>query len=231
MKKIILTIIICVSITTSALADPIDYTNGIVDNGGIADINRYGGYYFGNGGEFTLSGGSMTLSNGLYAATTSGIGHEESFQTFCMERDEYTHSPVNVFVSQSSVAQPTVAGSGSHADRGGNNTNLGDDLDARTAYLYYQFAKGTLSNYNYTQGSGRSTSAGPLQAAILYIEGEYAIWTPPSGGQVDTWIIAAQDAIIDGDWVGIGNVRVLQTVWEDAGTIYRQDFLYVTPVP
>ena len=232
MKKIIFTIIICVSITTSALADPIDYTNGLVDDGGIANHTRISGYYTGNGGEFTLYGNSLTLSNDLYVASTSGKGgNEESFQTFCMERDEYTNPTVNVFVSQSSVAQPTVAGSGSHAYRGGNNTDLGDDLDARTAYLYYQFAKGTLSNYDYTQGSGRSASAGLLQTAIWYIEDEYAIWTPTPGDQVDQWIDEAQAAIDAGAWVGIGNVRVLQTVWEDAGTVYRQDFLYVTPVP
>ena len=43
MKKIIFTIIICVSITTSVLAAPIDYTNGVVNNGGIANVNRYSG--------------------------------------------------------------------------------------------------------------------------------------------------------------------------------------------
>jgi hypothetical protein len=31
---------------------------------------------------------------------------------------------------------------------------------------------GTLSTYNYTAGSGRSTSAGDLQKAIWYLEGE-----------------------------------------------------------
>jgi hypothetical protein len=228
MKKIILTIIVCVSITTSALADPIDYTNGVVSNGGIGKSVRYYGYYTGNGGEFTVYGSGLTLDNSLYASTTSGIGgHEESFQTFCLERDESTHdSGVNVFVSQSFVN----GSEGSHAYKGGINTDGGDDLDERTAYLYYQFATGNLSNYSYT--SGRATSAGQLQAAIWYLEDEYASWIPESGSQVDLWIQEAEGAIQSGEWVGIGNVRVLQTVWvDDEGNEYRQDFLYVTPVP
>jgi len=237
MKKIIFTIIICASITVSALAAPIDYTNGVVDDGGIANLNRIGGYYFGGGGEFTLSGGSLALSNSLYAASTSGQdGHSESFQTFCLERDEYTNPTVNVFVSQSSVAKPLEAGSGSHAYRGGKNTDTGDDLNPLTAYLYNQFAMGTLSSYDYTDtGAGRWLSAGQLQAAIWYLEDEYTVWNPSTatGIQVDTWIQEAQDAIDSGAWTGIGNVRVLQTVWVSACGLnkYRQDFLYVTPVP
>lgn len=233
MKKIILTIIVCVSITTSALADPIDYTNGVVSNGGIGKTTRYYGYYYGKGGEFTMYGNGLTLDNSLYSSKTSGIGgNEESFQTFCLERDESTHDEgVNVYVSESSVAQPTVDGSGSHAYKGGMNTNSGDDLDARTAYLYYQFATGVLSDYDYTQGSGRETSAGQLQRTIWYLEEEYTVWSPPENSQAEKWIEEAEAAIASGAWVGIGNVRVLQTVWVDGENEYRQDFLYVTPVP
>jgi hypothetical protein len=41
------------------------------------------------------------------------------------------------------------------------------------AYLYSQFAAGTLSGYDYTYGGGRVASAGTLQQAIWYLLGEY----------------------------------------------------------
>jgi hypothetical protein len=223
MKKTIFTIIICASITTSVLADPIDYTNGVVQDGGRGNITRLGGYYMGSGGEFTLYGNLLELSRDVYASSTKDKFGNNSFQTFCLESNEYTHNPVDVFVSQSFVNGDP----GSHAYRGGANTspgNYGDDLDARTAYLYDQFAKGVLSDYDYTPGSGRRASAGALQNAIWWIEGELA---SKPGGQAGDWIDEAEAA----GWTGIGNVRVLQLVYERASIKYRQDFIYVTPVP
>ena len=41
------------------------------------------------------------------------------------------------------------------------------------AYLYSQFAAGTLAGYDYTPGSGRVASAGNLQEAIWYLLGGY----------------------------------------------------------
>ncbi len=229
MKKTILTIIICASITTSVLADPVAYTNGIVQYGGRGHYTRIGGHYAGGGGEFTLYGDSLTLSNNAYVPSTSGkIGRPESFQTFCLERNEFTYNTVDVFVSQSFKD----GSAGSHAYHGGIGAGDGDDLDARTAYLYHQFAKGTLSGYNYTPGPGqRSASAGALQNAIWWIEGE--LGSMPVG-QAATWIALAGNAVdpINGWWSGIGDVRVLQLVCECAhGGAYRQDFIYVTPVP
>lgn len=229
MKKTIFTIIICASITTSVLADAIDYTNGVVQDGGRGHYTRLGGYYIGGGGEFTLYGDLLKLSNDAYADSTSGkFSKDESFQTFCLESNEYTYNTVDVFVSQSFVG----GSAGSHAYRGGRNTSSGDDLDARTAYLYYQFAKGTLTGYDYTPGIGRAFSAGALQNAIWWIEGELSFM--PAGPQAAAWIALANDAVdpINGWWSGIGDVRVLQLVYEFApGSAYRQDFIYVTPVP
>jgi hypothetical protein len=233
MKRMVFIMVISVFAAAPLLADPIDYTHGLVSYGGIGNYTRIGGYYSGNGGEFTLydyTSGSLLLSNDAYASTTKGKygSHTESFQTFCLEEDEYTHHPANVFVSLSYVDGSVP---GSHAWRGGNNTNLGDDLDARTAYLYYQFAKGTLSNYIYIAGSGRSASAGALQDAIWWIEGEGGSMP---GGQAGDWIDEAANAVNTGAWSGIGNVRVLQMVYEnttDGLGVYRQDYLYVAPVP
>jgi len=44
---------------------------------------------------------------------------------------------------------------GSHAWKG--DTMDGDDLGSQTAYLYYRFAVGNLSNYHYDSNAGRRT--------------------------------------------------------------------------
>ncbi len=246
MKKTIFTIIICASITTSALAGP----HGTAEYGGNANYTRLSGHYTGGGGEFTLydsSTDSLLLSNSAYASTTSGLGvnKSESFQTFCLETNEYTLNDVDVYVSQSFKD----GSAGSHAYRGGSNVDPydgepdGDDLDSKTAYLYYQFAKGTLSGYDFGSGGynglDRSQTAGALQRLIWATEGE--------GGDDFTSVffgislnLDQQDLISDwsddfdeSNWPsGIGDVRVLQIVFETGcGTLHRQDFIYVTPVP
>jgi hypothetical protein len=219
-KRAFLIIILCLLTAMPLMADP--YHGGGY-SGGSANYTRLDGYYYRDGGEFTLYGQGLTLSNSEYSSSTSGLGgYSESFQTFCMERDEYAGS-ANIWVSTEYVDGTP----GSHAYQGGINTNSGDNLDSRTAYLYYQFAKGTLSNYDYSSGSGRSYSAGQLQKAIWYIENELRDLRPRNT-QAWAWINEAQAQIDSKAWIGIGNVRVLQMYTCDE---HKQDFLYVEPVP
>jgi hypothetical protein len=238
MKKTIFTIIICASIATSTLAGP----HGVAQYGGNANYTRLGGHYAGRGGEFTLYGEDLLLSNSAYASTTSGLGgisRPNSLQTFCLETDENTLNDVDVYISLSSA---DGLGSGSHAFKGGSNTDSGDDLDAKTAYLYHQFAKGTLSGYDFGSGGynglNRSQTAGALQRLIWATEDEggadftntfYSISLNADQQElIDLW-----NAEFDNSgWTGIGDVRVLQIVYEiGPGTWHRQDFIYVTPVP
>jgi len=191
-------------------------TNGAGFYGGQVDYDRVGGYYTGGGGEFTLSGPGLLLSNAAYSASTRGIGGNfESFQTFCLERTEFTAQPMDVWVSTQFVGGGTP---GSHAWEGG--TGAGDDLDPRTAYLYTQFAQGPLSSYTYTAGASRSASAGELQEAIWYLEGESGLLD----GQAATWVTEATTAVSTGAWTGIGSVRILQMYW---GGDRKQDQLYL----
>ena len=151
-----------------------------------------------------------------------------SFQTFCVERTEYVASPMDIVVSTTFIDESTVlgAGDGSHAIWG--SKTYGDNLDDRTAYLYTQFATGTLTGYDYTL-AGRSTSAGDLQNAIWWIEGE--------GGANNGFVALADTAVaFGGEWYGkgIGDVRILNT-WAP-GRIgewdyKKQDQLYLVPVP
>ena len=87
-------------------------------------------------------------------------------------------------------------------------------------------------SYDYNPGSGRENSAEQLQRAIWAIEGEYTLST--SGDDMaKAWKSAAESAVSDGDWSGIGNVRVLQMYrkWSDTCFEVKQDQLYLTPVP
>jgi len=168
----------------------------------------------------------MLLSNSAYHADTRGEdGNSESFQTFCVEGTEFVASPMAIVVSDTWT---TLPGPGSHAILGGESE--GDDLDAMTAYLYTKFATGTLSDYDYDDEAGRAASAGHLQKAIWYIEGEV-------GGVDNDFVTDAEAAVaFGGEWFGkgIGNVHVLNMwtpghVGDDA---YRlQDQLWLDPIP
>lgn len=144
----------------------------------------------GPGGEFRVSKGAF------------------SFKTFCLELDEYVMPPYTVKVG--SIGTAAIAG--------GFGGPSPDPLDARTAYLYYHFAKGDLTGYNY----GSTASADALQAAIWYIEQE--------GGANNTFVALAQAAIDSNKWSGLGNVRALNLVNKDTGA-NQQSLLTLVPEP
>jgi hypothetical protein len=231
MKRLILISILCAFIAAPAFAG-----HGAGYSGGKVNWTRVSGHFGGNGGEFTIysdGGPGLLLSNGDYASTTKGkAGKAESFQTFCIELGEYIVSQMDVWVSEASTATPAVYGSGSHAWKGG--TGAGDDLDPRTAYLYDQFARGTLSSYAY--GTGRSSSARTLQRVLWNLEQEDGKALKDFSGNVggidltaaeETQAKAWVDEAIGAGWTGIGSVRVLQM---QTGQTLRQDVLWI-PVP
>lgn len=134
--------------------------------GAFADqitINQVSGYYSGSGGEFNItpdSGLSWVLNN--YAGSTK-VG--SGFESFCLEAKEYVTmgGTYNYAISDKAI-------------NGGVGSD-GDIISVGTAWLYSEFARGTLSNYDYTAGS-RMASAQALQEAIWYLEGEISISKP-----------------------------------------------------
>ena len=90
------------------------------------------------------------------------------FFTFCLERT----APVTFEKPHNAVVNDVVVGLGGH--KGG--VNGVDALSNGTAWLYQQFATGTLEGYDYTPGN-RST-AGKLQMAIWWLEGEVFLARP-----------------------------------------------------
>lgn len=198
------------------LASPVmaAVTHGSGYYGGTATISQTAGYSSGSGGEFRIAG--SILSTSAYSSLTKGVNY---FQSFCIEKNEYTATS-DIWVSTQNAA---LTGAGSHSWLGGI-TSTGDDLDPLTAYLYTKFAQGTLSNYDYTPGAGRIASAGALQDAIWFIEGETNIALT---GQSLTWY---NEAVAAG-WKDIGNVRVLQMYNTSLNEPLRQDMLYLVPAP
>ncbi|MDB6169008.1 MAG: hypothetical protein JWM88_1872 [Verrucomicrobia bacterium] len=120
----------------------------------VLNTNAYTDSY--GGGEFTVNGSGLSTS--AYAASTLLNG---GFETFCMEYGEH-FSPGGTY--------SYTLGS---AATGGDLPSGSDPISAGTAWLYSQFAKGTLVGYSYaTTGTTRMSSALDLQLAFWYLEDE-----------------------------------------------------------
>ena len=150
-----------------------------------------------------------------------------NFQTFCLERS--TATGAGVFALNTNAVN---GGPGAGPD--------GDPLSVGSSWLYSRFARGILSDYNYTPGGGinvpgtRNDDARLLQNAIWALENELAAPAAGTNKFYDAVIAkfgagAAADAA-----EGQNGVYVLN-IWgfDDAGnpTIDRQDFMVHLCVP
>jgi len=130
-------------------------------------INRLAGYYTGGGGEFTLriidtaTAPDLVSLLSLYDPKTKGQFFPLSFQTFCLEKSSsISGSPLEVVLNDVAI----FGGPGA--------VNGEDPLSIGTAWLYHEFQEGDL-RYDYTPGmQNRAVSAGLLQEAIWWLEGE-----------------------------------------------------------
>lgn len=180
----------------------------------------------GTGGEFKVMvrSGYMGVT-GLPADLIGAGDRSKTFQTFCIESDEA--------VSLGNTVYDTTLNT--IAMLGGSNTNSGDPIDPRTAFLYTAFRMGTLAGYDYVSGAGREASAEALQKAFWFIEQE-------AGGANNAFVALANAAVAPGgSWFNtwgpnsIGNVRAMNNVLRNAqGVIVDatvQDFLTIIPLP
>ena len=150
------------------------------------------GYSYGDGGEFSavvsapnnvdwsaytgqtsghltpaqLADANSTASSHNWIQAPGTLVGQEYFQTFCIQTAVY-------FYPGESYTATTA-----------------DSITLGTAWLYSKFAAGTLSGngYNYTNGSGRMTSAGALQQAIWFFQSQ-------SGGAANSYVTAAETAL------------------------------------
>ena len=152
--------LIFVSVGTSAIAEQVKTIGG----------SGYGPYQTGIGGEFTLQVSSdllWVLDAGYVSGVTKNVVNTtNTFQTFCIEKNEY--------ISPNTTYDVGISGSAKNGGIGGAVNNE-DPVSVGTAWLYSQFAKGNLAGYDYTN-PGRSdsatASAAQLQNAIWMLENE-----------------------------------------------------------
>ena len=125
----------------------------------------FGPYQSGVGGEFTLNDinadGWLDLS-GYVAGKTSNFGGITSFQTFCIEKTEFIQAYNTIYDAKLNTRALY-----------GSEGPTGDPISKGTGWLYSQFAQGVLSGYAYSgTEAAREASAGLLQKAIWWLEGE-----------------------------------------------------------
>ena len=186
----------------------------------------YGIYQTGSGGEFTLQPDPMfaPLVFDNYASVAINQGStSNTFQTFCLEGGE------NISVNTTYTAVLNT-----DAVKGGATPPAtSDPISQGTAWLYFNFAKGTLDNYNYT--GDRHTSAGLLQNAIWWLEGEegkqYDATNPFMSAVVAQFNNSATTAMADNYASGNANLPVLALNLYDANGGLAQDQLVLTPTP
>jgi hypothetical protein len=140
------------SIASVSFADALQISGNTYSNGS-------------NGGSYTINPLSGPITNLNYSSLA--ILAPGTFESFCLEPTEY-------FVSGSTYNY-TVA---SYAFGGGvedvsRNIGPGDQLSVGTAWLYSQFATGTLGGFDYS-AAGRKNSNLLLQQAFWYLEDDRA---------------------------------------------------------
>ena len=178
-----------------------------------ASITMYqnGGYSYGDGGEFT----AYTSPDDFLDYYTPKTIVNGGFETFCVELY------VNFY--------PGAAYSFNISD----TDSQGRALTAGAALLYYDFAKGILPGYDYNAGSGRSLSAGELQAAIWLLQGDQVNSGFPTGGPGNPFYDYAASVLGTNDVTaannGLYDVHIMELWNSDGGAAQNQ--LVISGVP
>ncbi len=197
----------------------------------ITTAPGFGPWQIGSGGEFTVTPDAAVAAQlGSYSPfTLNQGGFLGSFQTFCVERNDYISANTTFDVTFNNI---TVFS--------------GDPVSAGAAYLYQRFATGQL-NYNYQNlaifdgYSGNSRTAG-LFGSAYYLQ--LAIWylmnpNMYSGQQGNPFVVEANGALGGAAAAlapdnGVHGVSVLN-LWapgqpHDSQHAY-QDVLLYRPIP
>ncbi|HOA75643.1 MAG TPA: hypothetical protein PLQ89_19185 [Phycisphaerae bacterium] len=179
----------------------------------LGDPNQFGVPNYG-----TTEGGELTIV--ALTDLTPTYKQGSWFKTFCLEKGEYLEHGATYYAE---ISDRAVFGGINHTNPPPyTSSDPFDLLDPRTAYLFSKYAPQVDSD----------TKANDLQNAIWYIEGETG-WNSLSATAKD-YVTEADFAVTNGDWVGLGNVRVLQ-LWTDptirTWDTRAQDVLILVPAP
>lgn len=142
--------------------------------------------------------------------------------TFCVQTNEFLNFSNKFYVESVTdyvTYQPNTSGGSGGID----------PISPKTAYLYTQFSKGTLSNYDYGNASLRVLDANSLQRAIWFLEDELTSQSLLNSyfgdQQAKDWVDEATAA----GWTSIGNVRVMNLRWDGPTGNRAQDQLFMGP--
>jgi hypothetical protein len=172
-------------------------------------------YYPGlGGGEFTAYTLPQTfLAN--YAPVATAFG---GFETFCLETGVEFSPGTLYYYTLGNVTQPVP---------GNAQQGSGLALSQGTAWLYSEFGKGLLGDFDYTPGAGRKADDNLLQAAIWYLQGGQTFGGYPVPTVLNNKFYADAINALGGNvldpYTG-SNVKVLQ-VWsnpDDTGAAQNQ---------
>jgi hypothetical protein len=124
------------------------------------------GYQMGYGGEFlAIPDADLFYVLDSYSPKAK---LNNGFFTFCLERV----ARITFEKPHNAVVNDVVVGVGGHT----GGVHGVDAVSNGTAWLYQQFATGTLEGYDYT--AGHRSMAGKLQTAIWWLEGEVFLARP-----------------------------------------------------
>jgi hypothetical protein len=134
----------------------------------ISKVPGYGSGSF-SGGEFNAYSTDDPAFNSAWQSEYASVAEANNpnnghlgFETFCLE----LHEPLSSISIVQKIQQNAVYGGVGPA---------GDPISLGTAWLYYNFAKGLLSDYDYTPGAGRVADAMTFQYAIWELENEVTL--------------------------------------------------------
>lgn len=147
-----------------------------------------------------------------FAGMTDVTGIGSSFDTFCLEKNEY-FIPGNNYEATIDIAARNGGVSG--------GVNGADPISPATAYLYTQFRAGNLGFSSFTNASDSAA----LQDAFWYLEGEIS--------SVSGQALALVNQALAAGWTDIGDVRVMNIIGpngsSDNGNAQSQ--LTMVPLP
>jgi PEP-CTERM motif len=194
---------------------------------GLLSVQSVLAQYVSVGGTIRLNDGAGAGPGGEFAATVLS-GGSGSFESFCLERNEYFSYGETLRVR--SITSGAMSGGVSGGVAGY------DPISSQTAYLYTRFRDRTLSNYDFGNATLRQADANSLQNVFWFLEGEInsvtaGLTTNAEGAQAQTWLAEANSAVQSGAWTGLGNVQVLNLFRGANFDTHAQDQLYIAPIP
>lgn len=158
--------------------------------------------------------GPGTTQGGIYRASSSDHGN---FETFCLEMGEGMTFGVTFEYTIGTKIQF-------------NGDGITNPLDEESAFLYTMFREDSIRDLLGKPSLPEVDLANAVQLALWNIE-----WDHETNNQDALALIqAAADAVANGDWDGLGLVRVM-SVW-GAGHVgdpahAKQDVLVIIPLP